>query len=77
MQYLRHEAAYTALYSDVWTYSAWAKQSGLDGKDAGIDLVARTRGTGELHAIQCKFYGEDYRLEKKDIDSFFTESGSL
>ncbi len=75
VQYLRHEAAYAALYSDVWTYGAWAKQNGLDGKDAGIDLVAQTRGTGELHAIQCKFYDEDYRLEKKDIDSFFTASG--
>ena len=75
VQYLRHEAAYAALYSDVWTYAAWAKQNGLDGKDAGIDLVAKTRGTGELHAIQCKFYDEDYRIEKEDIDSFFTASG--
>ena len=59
VQYLRFEAAYAALYSDVWTYAAWAKQNVLDGKDAGIDLVARTRGAGELHAIQCKFYDED------------------
>jgi predicted helicase len=75
VQYLRHEAAYAALYSDVWSYAAWAKQNGLDGKDAGIDLVAKTRGAGDLHAIQCKFYDEDYHLQKKDIDSFFTASG--
>jgi len=75
LTYLRTEATYRDLYSDVWTYADWAKQQGLDGHDAGIDLVAKTRGTEELHAIQCKFYAEDYRVQKKDIDSFFTASG--
>src|SRR5690606_38693525 len=75
LTYLRTEATYRDLYSDVWTYADWAKQQGLDGHDAGIDLVAKTRGTEELHAIQCKFYAEDYRVQKKDIDSLFTASG--
>ncbi len=73
--YLRNEAIYRDLYSDVWTYADWAVQQGLDGRDTGIDLVARTNGTGEFHAIQCKFYAEDYRVQKSDIDSFFTASG--
>ncbi|MBI3479259.1 MAG: DEAD/DEAH box helicase [Nitrosomonadales bacterium] len=73
--YLRNEATYSELYSDVWTYGEWAKQQGLDGRDTGIDLVAKTSGTGEYHAIQCKLYAEDYRLQKGDIDSFFTASG--
>jgi predicted helicase len=73
--YLRNEAIYRDLYSDIWTYADWAIQQGLDGRDAGIDLVARTNGTGEFHAIQCKFYAEDYRVQKSDIDSFFTASG--
>jgi len=73
--YLRNEATYRDLYSDVWTYSDWAKLQGLDGRDTGIDLVAKTSGTGEYHAIQCKLYAEDYRLQKGDIDSFFTASG--
>jgi len=73
--YLRNEALYRDLYSDVWMYSDWATQQGLDRIDSGIDLVARTNGTGEYHAIQCKFYAEDRRLQKSDIDSFFTESG--
>lgn len=75
LTYLRNEATYRDLYSDVWTYADWAKQQGLDGRDAGIDLVAKTQGTNELHAIQCKFYAEDYRVQKSDIDSFFTASG--
>ena len=73
--YLRNEATYRDLYSDVWTYAEWAALQGLDKRDAGIDLVARTQGTGEIHAIQCKLYAADYRLQKNDIDSFFTASG--
>ena len=73
--YLRNEATYRDLYEQVWTYSGWAKEQGLDGRDTGIDLVAKTQGTGEYHAIQCKLYAEDYRVQKKDIDSFFTASG--
>lgn len=73
--YLRNEATYRDLYSDVWTYGDWAESQGLDKRDAGIDLVAKTHGTGEIHAIQCKLYAEDYRLQKSDIDSFFTASG--
>lgn len=73
--YLRNEATYRDLYSDVWTYAEWAKLQGLDKRDAGIDLVAKTHGTGEIHAIQCKLYAENYRLQKADIDSFFTASG--
>jgi len=73
--YLRNEAKYRDLYDKVWTYADWAKEQGLSGKDAGIDLVARTQGTGEYHAIQCKLYAADYKVQKKDIDSFFTASG--
>lgn len=73
--YLRNEATYRDLYDKVWTYADWAKEQGLSGKDAGIDLVARTQGTGEYHAIQCKLYAADYKVQKKDIDSFFTASG--
>jgi predicted helicase len=73
--YLRNEATYCDLYSDVWTYAEWAEKNGLSKKDSGIDLVAKTQGTGETHAIQCKFYAPDYHLQKGDIDSFFTASG--
>lgn len=52
--YLRNEATYRDLYSDVWTYADWAKAQGFDARDVGIDLVAKTHGTDEFHAIQCK-----------------------
>ncbi|MEN9974161.1 MAG: hypothetical protein RLZZ282_167, partial [Verrucomicrobiota bacterium] len=78
--YFRYEATYADLYSDVWLYADWAKkigtpQFGMSGKDTGIDLVAKTHGTEEYHAIQCKCYAESYRIRKADIDSFFTASG--
>lgn len=72
--YLRNEATYKDLYAHTWSYADWAKQQGIDARDTGIDLVAQT-ATGEYHAIQCKLYAEDYRLQKGDIDSFFTASG--
>ena len=59
LSYLGNEATYRDLYSDVWTYAQWAERQGLDKRDAGIDLVAQTRGTGEYHAIQCKLYAAD------------------
>lgn len=73
--YLRNEATYRDLYSDVWLYADWAKEQQLAKTDTGIDLVAKTHGTGEYHAIQCKLYAQDYKLRKDDIDSFFTASG--
>lgn len=73
--YLRNEATYRDLYSDVWTYAEWADLQGADKRDTGIDLVAKTRGTDEFHAIQCKMYAPDYKVQKSDIDSFFTASG--
>lgn len=73
--YFKNEPTYADLYSDVWMYADWAKEYGRDGKDVGIDLVAKTRDTNEYHAIQCKCYDETYKLQKSDIDSFFTASG--
>jgi predicted helicase len=75
LAYLRNEATYRDLYSQVWTYADWARENKLDARDTGIDLVAQVAGTGDIHAIQCKLYDENYRLQKKDIDSFFTASG--
>jgi predicted helicase len=78
--YFRFEASYADLYSDVWLFADWAKAIGtpqfsISGQDTGIDLVAKTRGTDEYHAIQCKCYDEFHRVMRRDIDSFFTASG--
>ncbi|MGH8256528.1 MAG: DEAD/DEAH box helicase family protein [Steroidobacteraceae bacterium] len=71
--YLTAEPYYRDRFSDVWMWSEWPGR----GKqpDTGIDLVAKERATGEYCAIQCKFFDPEHRLEKADIDSFFTASG--
>ncbi|MCA3270321.1 MAG: hypothetical protein INF44_08245, partial [Thalassospira sp.] len=75
LTYLRNEPTYKDLYSKTWKYKDWAAEQGIVRTDTGIDLVALTNGTNEYHAIQCKFYAADYRVQKADIDSFFTASG--
>jgi predicted helicase len=77
--YLKNEPRYEDLYDGVWMYADWAREFGseygLDGRDIGIDVVAREQGTGEFHAVQCKFYAPQHRVQRSDIDAFFTASG--
>lgn len=70
--YLRTDPLYVQKYDEVWRWTDWPDRPGAD---TGIDLVARDRETGELCAIQCKFYDPNHTLQKDDIDSFFTASG--
>ncbi|MDP2316302.1 MAG: type ISP restriction/modification enzyme [Pseudomonadota bacterium] len=72
--YLRNEPAFKELYRSVESHAAWAGRHGLDKRDTGIDLVAETIA-GDVHAVQCKLYAHDHRVQKSDIDSFFTASG--
>ncbi len=62
-------------YEAVWTWSEWAKANGRDGKDVGIDLVAKLRNEDGFAAIQAKFYASDTRIQKANIDSFISASG--
>ena len=62
-------------YEAVWTWSEWAKANNRDGKDVGIDLVAKLRNEDGFAAIQAKFYAADARIQKAHIDSFISASG--
>lgn len=73
VRYFELDPMLSQQYDAVWRWIDWP---GRDGKaDTGIDLVARERDTGNLTAIQCKFYEPTHTLAKADIDSFFTASG--
>jgi predicted helicase len=72
-EFLVKDALWAEKFSDVWMWSDWLERDGRG--DAGIDLVAKDADTGELWAIQAKFYDPSHALQKGDIDSFFTESG--
>jgi predicted helicase len=73
--FIKNDPGMAQEYEDAWLYSDWAKQTGRDGRDTGIDVVAKLRGEDGCCAIQCKFYREGHRIQKADIDSFFTASG--
>ena len=78
--YLKNEPFYADLFAGkVWLWEEWRREWMKNGHrdpgaDAGIDLVAQTT-SGELHAIQAKFYDEDARLTLDDLSTFFTASG--
>src|SRR5690625_2411533 len=73
VRYLQLDQMYAQQYDQVWRWQDWPGRQGRT--DTGIDLVARERETGELTAIQCKFYDPGSYLPKDGIDSFFAESG--
>ena len=56
----------------IYRWPDWPERealTGLDGRDIGIDLVAR-RTSGEWVAIQCKCYDDRHVLGKGGIDKF-------
>lgn len=71
--FLRIDPQYKQLFSQVWRWMDWPDRDGR--VDTGIDLVAEEAGTGEIWAIQCKFYEPGHKIQKGELDSFFTESG--
>jgi Predicted helicase len=74
VQYLETDPLYKEHFSKVWLWMDFPKRN--NAPDTGIDLVAEERDTGDYCAIQCKCYDPDYTLQKSDIDSFFTASGT-
>lgn len=73
--FFENDPQYVQRFDKVWTYAEFASEKGISAQDTGIDLVARVRDEGGFCAIQCKFYREGHRIQKSDIDSFFTASG--
>ncbi|MGL5085893.1 MAG: DEAD/DEAH box helicase family protein, partial [Clostridium sp.] len=72
--YLLTDPLYANQFQKVWLWNEFPSKNDFGGKDIGIDLVACTT-EGEYWAIQCKFYGEDKRISKDDVDSFLSTSG--
>lgn len=73
--YLEKEPMYARLFDKVWKLSEVPIDYNIPKKDTGVDLVARKRETGELVAVQCKFYSKDTTIRKEHIDSFLNEVG--
>lgn len=72
-RWLLVEPVFAQRFDMVWPWMQWPDRG--NQPDHGIDLVAREKDTGDLVAVQCKFYEPDHYLTKPDIDSFLSESG--
>ena len=68
--WLLQDPIWASKLKNVWLWDEWPERN---NKDTGIDLVAEARD-GELWAIQCKCYSPDTQLNKRDVDSFLSES---
>ena len=76
--YFEHDDTQAQLYDRVLPYREWVdeRDGEASASDTGIDLVAHIRGSADdWCAIQCKCFAADHRIQRRDIDSFFTESG--
>lgn len=66
--FFRVDPLWSERFEAVWAWADWPGR-GSRG-DTGIDLVARERGTGDLVAIQCKFYSPDATLSWSHVSTF-------
>lgn len=73
VRYFELDPILSSEYDRVMRWTDWEGRNGRP--DTGIDLVARNRHTGDLTAVQCKFYEPTHTLAKPDIDSFLAASG--
>ena len=55
-------------FDEVWSWMDWPGRHGQT--DTGIDLVARERGSGDLVAVQCKFYSPQATLSWSSVSTF-------
>ena len=70
--YFQNEPTYQNEFKNVWMLADVPEEFGIPKVDLGVDLVAE-RFTGELVAIQAKFY--NHTVQKSNIDSFLGELG--
>lgn len=70
--YFQNEPTYKNEFKNVWMLADVPEEFGIPKVDLGVDLVAE-KFTGELVAIQAKFY--NHSIQKSNIDSFLGELG--
>lgn len=72
-RFMMTEPTFVQRFEKVIAFTDWDGRD--DARDRGVDLIGYERVSGELCAIQCKFYGEDEYIDQKTISTFFTELG--
>ena len=81
LNFLQNDPTYKNDFAKIQTYADWAQEHTdlvPNKKDIGIDLVATNlcldNEPQTYTAIQCKFYAQDAKVPKKEIDSFLSAS---
>ena len=66
--FIEQDKAQSKRFDKVWLWSEWPGNQ--NRHDTGIDLVARERETGNLVAIQCKFFRPDTHISLAEVNKF-------
>ena len=72
--FLEQDKTQAERFSQVWGWTDWPGNGGRH--DTGIDLVAEERETGNLVAIQCKFYQPGSSIGRDEVNKFLTAYGT-
>ena len=72
--FLEWDKAQAQRFSRVWLWGDWPGNRGQ--RDTGIDIVTEERDSGDLVAIQCKFYGPSTRIVREHANSFLGAYGA-
>ena len=71
--YLLTDPGWASVFEDVLLWTEWEDRP--SDQDVGVDLIGVEADTGNLWAIQCKFYEEDHYIDKKLLGTYFAELG--
>ena len=72
--FLEWDKAQAQRFTRVWLWSDWPGNGGRH--DTGIDIVAQERDSGNLVAMQCKFYSSSSRIDLEEVNKFLTAYGT-
>ncbi len=73
--FIELDKAQSARFARVWRWTDWPGNGGRP--DTGIDLVAEERDSGNLVAVQCKFYAEDTPIALEQLNKFLGAYGEI
>ncbi len=71
--FIERDKGQSSRFERVWLWADWPDNGGRH--DIGIDLVAKERDSGDLVAIQCKFYSPTSTMYLSEISTFLAACG--
>ena len=71
--FIERDKGQSSRFERVWLWADWPDNGGRH--DIGIDAVAKERDSGDLVAIQCKFYSPNSTMYLPQISTFLAAVG--